>query len=199
MVTHGLWIVPAIFAGLQLLWRSNSNSQKITALVYGSALTLLFAVSTIFHVVHYCNKDRGLKDLLHRCDRAMIYIFIAGSYYPWLSLAPPAHPTILFITNTMVWLLAALGIIYQQLYHERYKSLETCLYLVMGIGPSLVLILNGHHFKGMDELQIGGVLYIVGVCFFKADGKIPFAHAIWHLFVVVAAFMHYYAILKYLY
>lgn len=58
VVTHGLWIVPAIFAGLQLLWRSNSNTQRVTALVYGSALTLLFAVSTIFHVVHYYNKNR---------------------------------------------------------------------------------------------------------------------------------------------
>lgn len=128
----------------------------------------------------------------------MIYVFIAGSYYPWLSLSPPAHPTILFITNWMVWSLAVSGIIYQQLYHERYKCLETCLYCVMGVGPSLVLILNGHEFEGV-EVQVGGILYLVGIFFFKADGKIPFAHAIWHLFVVVAAFVHYYAILKYLY
>lgn len=68
----------------------------------------------------------------------------------------------------------------------------------MGVGPSLVLILNGHEFEGV-EVQVGGILYLVGIFFFKADGKIPFAHAIWHLFVVVAAFVHYYAILKYLY
>lgn len=58
VITHGLWIVPAIFAGMQLMWRSDNNTQKWVAIVYGSALTLLFAVSTTFHCVHYCHKNR---------------------------------------------------------------------------------------------------------------------------------------------
>lgn len=69
----------------------------------------------------------------------------------------------------------------------------------MGMGPSLVIILFGHEFSGMSELKLGGLLYILGVCFFKADGSIPCAHAIWHLFVVLAASVHYFAILNYLY
>lgn len=51
----------------------------------------------------------------------------------------------------------------------------------------------------MTELKFGGILYMTGVVFFKSDGSIPCAHAIWHLFVVAAAGMHYYAILNYLY
>lgn len=192
--THGIWIIPAMCAGLQLFYRSDSNIQIWAATIYGLCLTLLFAVSTVFHGVHYSNRNRNLKDVLHRCDRAMIYVFIAGSYYPWLTIAVEAK------ASWTVWLLAAGGILYQQLFHERYKCLETCLYLVMGIGPAVVFSIGyDHHFKGMDELQVGGLLYIVGIIFFKADGKIPCAHAIWHLFVVVAAMVHYYAILKYLY
>jgi monocyte to macrophage differentiation protein len=61
------------------------------------------------------------------------------------------------------------------------------------------VILCGHEFVGMPELKIGGFLYLVGVFFFKADGKLSCAHAIWHLFVVVGASVHYIAILKYLY
>lgn len=56
-----------------------------------------------------------------------------------------------------------------------------------------------HYFLGMMELTLGGVLYVSGVVFFKCDGIIPFAHAIWHLFVAMAAYAHYYAILNYLY
>lgn len=52
---------------------------------------------------------------------------------------------------------------------------------------------------GVCELAVGGVFYGVGVVFFKSDGLVPFAHAIWHLFVAVGAGIHYYAIWRYLY
>lgn len=164
-----------------------------------------------------------LKDILHRCDRAMIYIFIAGSYFPWLSLSSPVQSHVLTFLKWFVWTLAALGIMYQQvncrvnklaasnnltnmhmhlpvqIFHERYKCLETFFYVVMGLGPSIVIICCGQDFKGLNELKVGGFVYLLGIGFFKADGLIPFAHAIWHLFVVMAAAFHYFAILNYLY
>lgn len=51
---------------------------------------------------------------------------------------------------------------------------------------------------GIHELAVGGVIYVSGVVFFKLDGVVPFAHAIWHLFVGLGASAHYYAINKYL-
>lgn len=57
----------------------------------------------------------------------------------------------------------------------------------------------GYEFSAMTQLKLGGVLYILGICFFKSDGHVPFAHAIWHLFVVLAATVHYFAILTHLY
>nr|CAI5823375.1 unnamed protein product [Callosobruchus analis] len=114
-----------------------------------------------------------LKDVLHRCDRAMIYMFIAGTYFPWLTLEPLPHDGLAAHMRWAVWLLAFLGIIYQQLFHEQYKMLETLAYLVMGCGPRIF--------------------------FFKCDGRLPFAHAIWHLFVVMAAYSHYYAIRDHLF
>ena len=102
------------------------------------------------------------KDLLHRGDRAMIYLFIAGSYTPWLNLRQLDGVTMtlmmvvmtkvmtkvmmtMMTTVTMtvvigwievvpevagatvelrwaVWLLATLGILYQQIFHERCLS-----------------------------------------------------------------------------
>lgn len=88
---------------------------------------------------------------------------------------------------------------FPQIYHERYKCLETILYVVMGVGPSVVIMWTGNDFSGMDELKRGGAVYLTGIIFFKADGSIPFAHAIWHLFVVVASSMHYKVILEYLF
>ena len=53
--------------------------------------------------------------------------------------------------------------------------------------------------EGIWELVTGGVFYCLGMVFFKSDGRIPFAHAIWHLFVAFGAGTHYYAIWRYLY
>ncbi|XP_055612411.1 monocyte to macrophage differentiation factor 2 [Uranotaenia lowii] len=199
VITHGLWVLPSVYGGINLLWRSSSPAQVLAALIYGAALAMLFFVSTFFHCVFYCNRNRPLKDVLHRCDRAMIYIFIAGSYYPWLSLGHTTHPEIVSVIKWCIWVMAILGIIYQQMFHERYKCLETFFYVVIGLGPSIVIILWGHEFTGMSELKFGGLLYIVGIVFFKSDGLFPFAHAIWHMFVVLAAGVHYFAILTYLY
>lgn len=196
VITHGLWVIPSLFGFHFLIQRASDRTQYMSALVYGCAIVALFTISTIFHSVFYLGRFRHLKDILHRCDRAVIYLFIAASYTPWLTLKPMCPG---FVTNTrwLVWVFACLGIVYQHLYHERYKWLETCLYLLLGLLPS-VAIFNMPEWSGLYELAVGGVVYIVGIYFFKSDGCIPCAHAIWHLFVVVGATFHYYAVCKYL-
>ena len=52
--------------------------------------------------------------------------------------------------------------------------------------------------SGVAEMALGGVVYICGIAFFKSDGVIPFAHAIWHCFVFLGALMHFSAVCNYL-
>lgn len=80
-----------------------------------------------------------MKHFLHRCDRAMIYIFIASSYFPWLTVGTLSC-WMLRELRWVIWLLAVLGITYQQIFHERYKMLELLLYLVMGLGPAAIIV-----------------------------------------------------------
>ncbi|XP_022916795.2 monocyte to macrophage differentiation factor 2 isoform X1 [Onthophagus taurus] len=199
VLTHAVGVLPSIAATLKLWERSHCNAQKLSAIVYGATLVFLFGISTSFHCVFYSIRKGVLKDFLHRCDRAMIYIFIAGSYFPWLTIQHLPDEGWSCSMKWIVWILAILGIIYQQVFHERYKMLETVFYLVMGIFPALPIVTEHYGFDGMIQLKIGGILYVIGIVFFKSDGSIPCAHAIWHVFVILAASVHYFAILHNLY
>ncbi|XP_026887649.1 monocyte to macrophage differentiation factor [Electrophorus electricus] len=195
--THALLIVPA-FVGMALLHRLSDNGwERITAWVYGMGLCGLFLVSTTFHIISWKKSHmRTMEHCFHMCDRIVIYFFIAASYAPWLNLrelGPLASHMRWFI-----WLMAVAGTVYVFNYHEKYKLVELAFYMMMGFSPALV-VTSMSNTEGLYELACGGLIYCMGVVFFKADGVIPFAHAIWHVFVALAAAVHYYAIWKYLY
>ncbi|XP_059048672.1 monocyte to macrophage differentiation factor 2 isoform X2 [Achroia grisella] len=152
--THALCVAPASIGARVLLTRSVNAPQAIAAVVYGLALCLLFAVSTTFHSVCCCKSDTKMKHFLHRCDRAMIYIFIASSYFPWLTVGTLSC-WMLRELRWAIWLLAVLGITYQQIFHERFKMLELLLYLVMGLGPAAI-ILTSNCMNTCDRRRFSG-------------------------------------------
>lgn len=220
IVTHGSCILPAAYATWVLVHRATTPTQFWASLIYGLALVFLFTVSAAFHSTCLCHKSR-IRTALHRGDRAMIYIFIASSYFPWLSLIPNAakisthsdQTSLSLLPNFLswmgvssdiaadlrwtIWFLAAMGILYQQIFHEKYKWLETLIYVIIGLVPS-VPFLHHNEFGGLWELKLGGACYIIGIFFFKMDGRIPLAHAIWHVFVALGSAVHYFAVFTYL-
>lgn len=58
VATHGIWVVPSVIGGIELIRRSTTWAQLVSACVYGTSLILVFVVSTFFHSVHYCNHNR---------------------------------------------------------------------------------------------------------------------------------------------
>lgn len=79
-------------------------------------------------------------NVFHRLDRAMIYLFIAGSYTPWLYLKdwPAGSPSSWLQTG--VWPLALVGLVYQQLFHECHKLLSTIFYVVIAALPGFAIV-----------------------------------------------------------
>ncbi|KAM8824424.1 monocyte to macrophage differentiation factor 2a isoform 2-T2 [Synchiropus picturatus] len=195
--THGLWILPSLLGGSVLYFLSTDQWQRVAAGLYGGGLTGLFVTSTLFHTAAWkISHLRTVEQRFHMCDRMAIYFFIAASYTPWLllrELGPWASHM-----RWLIWLMACAGSTYVFFYHERHKLVELMGYVTMGAIPALVLLSMVDR-SGIGELATGGVLYTLGVFFFKSDGLVPFAHAIWHLFVAAGAGVHYYAIWWYLY
>ncbi|MFH4981435.1 hypothetical protein AB6A40_008144 [Gnathostoma spinigerum] len=147
-------------------------------------------MSTSYHTCEllFRPNKRRLRLYLHISDRAVIYFFIAASYTPWFTLRSHGY-----IGLNLVWMLAVLGILYQYAFHERFKTLETLIYLIASCVPALLFVFESN-WDGFGLMGLGGFVYLTGVFFFKLDGVIPFAHAIWHLFVVLGATLHMYAV-----
>jgi len=197
ILTHGLWVIPITWYSYCLIQSATTPEQYWAAAVYSCVLIGLFSVSTCFHTVASQGKECLLRDVLHRGDRAMIYLFIAGSYTPWLTLKAYDSNGWSIQLNWAIWILAFFGIIYQQIFHERYKWLETTIYVTVALAPSLA-VFEMVDDNGVAELKQGGAIYLIGVVFFKLDGRLPLAHAIWHLHVVIASMIHYWAVAEYL-
>uniref|UniRef100_H0ZBK5 Monocyte to macrophage differentiation associated 2 n=1 Tax=Taeniopygia guttata TaxID=59729 RepID=H0ZBK5_TAEGU len=190
--THAFWILPSILGSSILYILSDDQWETISAWIYGFGLSSLFIVSTIFHTISWKKRHlRTVEHCLHMFDRMVIYFFIAASYAPWLNLrelGPWASHM-----RWIIWIMASIGTVYVFFFHERYKLVELVCYVIMGFFPALV-ILSMPNRDGLLELVAGGFFYCLGMVFFKSDGRIPFAHAIWHLFVAIGAGIHYYAI-----
>ncbi len=163
--------------------------------VFGSCMTAAFLSSTIYHYI----KEPERKHALRFLDHIAIYLFIAGSYTPFSVLTLPGHVG-LFIAAT-IWTLTVFGISFKYLIRNKldeYTKVDALLYVVLGcvailfIKPMLLYL----PIKCILMLALGGALYLVGVCFYLKK-SIPYNHAIWHLFVMLGALVHYVTVYKY--
>ncbi|KAK0422934.1 hypothetical protein QR680_007878 [Steinernema hermaphroditum] len=188
-LSHAVGIGPSVYFAFLMIDASHRDLQFLVSCIYGFFTTLLFSTSTTYHFFELLVKPNmpRFRLCLHIVDRAAIYFFIAASYTPWLTLR---HCGTLGVhLKWLIWVFACMGILYQYCFHERYKTFETVLYVINAGGPAFAMFTMNDR-SGLDMMVYGGLVYFVGVFFFKCDGRIPFAHAIWHLFVLVGAFLH---------
>ncbi|EEC02876.1 monocyte to macrophage differentiation protein, putative, partial [Ixodes scapularis] len=195
VATHALSILPSLFAFKLLVQKAHTPAHYAAAMVYGAALIMLFVVSSLFHSVHFIGKLRLLKEIMHRCDRAAIYIFIASAYTPWWVKRTFTSSAMLLC---FFFCCCFFSRQYSQIPQGEYKTLEVFIYIVSAMVPASATF-SMRPPTGIKELYFGGIIYVVGVLFFKMDGRLPFAHAIWHLFVNAATVVHYQAVYRYLF
>lgn len=70
----------------------------------------------------------------------MIYVFIAGAYTPWLNLKEFREGALAHELKWAIWYMAMAGLVYQQLFHERYKLVDTLVYVLIALTPSLAVL-----------------------------------------------------------
>ena len=193
--THGLGLLLSIagFATLVAAAALRGDAWHVTgAAIFGATLVLLFTASTLYHAITH----RGAKRVFQRLDHAAIFLLIAGTYTPFtlVNLRGAWGWTLL----GLVWSLAILGIVLQTAAPQRTRRLSLALYLAMGwmVVIAAEPLVKSVHPDGLALLVLGGLIYTLGVVFY-AWQRLPYNHAIWHVFVLAGSACHFSCVLGY--
>lgn len=192
-ITHGLGLALSV-VGFFVLAMYSLSQKNLTAFVccgiFSVTMVMTYASSTFYHSATREVWKRRLQVVDHIC----IYLLIAGSYTPFAVLSLKGSWT--WGLLSFAWSFAAIGIALKILIKRRYQLIETLLYLVMGwAGLAIIVPLYWNLPSiGFVLLVAGGLSYSLGVIFYLND-RIPYNHAIWHLFVMGGSACHFFSVL----
>lgn len=165
----------------------------ISMSIFVISLFLMFWASTIYHIMEYGSPHKHVMRII---DHSMIFVAIAGSYTPIaLSLIAGWKGIALIVLQ---WCLTLGGILYQILAKKVNEKLVLGLYLGMGWLAIFLLpaIFTQTSWIFGCLILLGGMFYSVGALFYAK--KKPYFHFIWHLFIILASFSHYIAIIYFM-
>ncbi|PJE78580.1 hypothetical protein CI610_02474 [invertebrate metagenome] len=194
-ITHGIGALLSIAALVILVTYATLQSDMwriVSFSIYGTSLILLYLASTLYHSF----PQPHIKRLLKVFDHCAIYLLIAGTYTPFLLVS--IRGIMGWTLFSIIWLLAISGITLKLAFRNRYHGLSVATYVLMGwlavfASRELAHSLSG---QGLGWVVAGGITYTLGVFFYLVK-RIPFNHAIWHLFVLGGSICHFFAVYWY--
>lgn len=192
-ISHGLGVILAI-AGLAVLVGFASVYGTATHIVgvsvFGLTMILLYTASTLYHSV----TQPKLKEMLRTLDHSAIYLLIAGTYTPFclVNLSGVWGWSVF----AAIWSLALIGIVSRMTLGRKSNKVSVIIYLLMGwfIVIAFKPLMSNLNSTGLFFLFGGGLCYTAGVVFYVWH-RLPYHHAIWHLFVLGGTVLHFFAIL----
>jgi len=195
IISHAIGLGFSVLGLMMLTIRAFESGHLvhlIAYLIYGSSMVVLFAASTVYHLA----KVEKTRSRLRIFDHAAIYVLIAGTYTPFMLLVMPG--TLGYAILAAAWTMALSGIILKIFYTGHFNVLSTSLYVLMGwaivfaIKPLSAQLPE----QGLMWLMVGGIAYTIGALLY-AIKKIPYNHAIFHVFVLLGAGSHFICIYQF--
>ena len=199
-IIHGLGVTLSV-AALTLLVVFGAQSGDGWALgagiVYGISLVLEYTASTLYHSFPWPRVKHVFKIL----DHCGIYLLIAGTYTPFTlvtlrnaTMGPLSHVGLWLFA--LEWTFAIVGISVEAAWAYRPRWVSAAVYLAMGwlVVIALQPLVASIAPEGLWLLVAGGLCYTVGTIFYVLK-RVPYMHAVWHVFVLAGSILHFIAVL----
>lgn len=198
-LTHGLGILLA-FVGTYLLSKrvkGKPDYYVFSCAVYSTSLVVLYTSSTLFHSFFALQRTKYIFKVFDMCA---IYILIAGSYTPFLSIALHHEPVWSGHLLSFIWVCSLAGIAVEAFLPLWKHKPKFTLSMYLGMGWSVLLamtdLLEALPTGAIHLVIAGGLGYTLGVPFFVRNNNLD--HSIWHLFVLAGSLFHWICIYKYI-
>ncbi|GAA4827895.1 PAQR family membrane homeostasis protein TrhA [Algivirga pacifica] len=195
-ITHGMGVVLSIVGLLALLYREDPDFHSLKTAsfsIFGGSMIVLYLASTCYHAFF---RNPRLYRFFQLMDHSAIYVLIAGTYTPFSLVALKGEQGVVMFFS--IWALAVLGVIFKLFFIGKFKKLSLMMYLGMGwLGMAYYNeLMTALELEGFSLILIGGLFYTLGTIFYIWE-KLPFNHAIWHLFVMGGSASLYFCIYFY--
>lgn len=194
-IVHVLGLAGAIIVGAGLLaFAVIETAPELPALaLYLGSLVAVLGVSLAYNLWPVS----PVKKVLARFDQAAIFLFIAGSYTPFLAVMGGTTTGVLM--TSFVWGASLIGVALKLIVPEHFGRLAIALYLAIGWSGILVFqsLAQTLPHSTMMLVLAGGVTYSLGIIFHLWE-KLKFQNALWHVFVVGGASLHLWAVIDFM-
>lgn len=195
IISHALGLVLSMVALVLMVIRASQNGnmlQLVSVSIFGLSLIALYTASTFYHSA----REASLRTRLRIIDHATIYVLIAGTYTP-LTLIALGGP-VGWVIFSVAWAMAFTGISLKVFFTGKFDLVSTMMYIFMGwiIVFAIKPLMDNMSSEGLFWLFAGGVAYTTGAIIYSIR-KIPFNHAIFHLFVLLGSFCHFVSVYFY--
>ncbi|WP_417531833.1 PAQR family membrane homeostasis protein TrhA [Marinobacter lipolyticus] len=190
--THGLGAILSVIGTVVLVVAASQMGdvwKVVSFSIFGASLILLYMASALYHGVRHPKWRATFKTL----DHCAIFLLIAGTYTPFLLVN--MRGTTGWTLFAIIWSLAITGVVLKVIFKNRFKLARVGIYIAMGW---LITFASSDLVANLSETALyltiaGGVAYTAGVIFYLAD-RVPYMHAVWHLFVIGGSALHFSAI-----
>ena len=191
VATHAAGLLASMVGGTVLVYLGMVRGEVLhvaSAGVYGATLVALYAASTLYHAF----RRPGVKRVMRVIDHCAIYLLIAGTYTPFVLVGlGGGWGWTLF---GVVWATAAAGIVFKLFATGRFTVVSTAAYVAMGwLGVvAFKPLVDALPTAAIVWLVLGGLAYTAGTLFYHR--RVPYSHALWHVFVLLGSACHFFAI-----
>lgn len=191
VLTHGLGLLLSFLAAGSLMTHVADQSVRVRigCGVYSVTLVLVYGSSTLSHLFYNVNWRGRFRTL----DQACIFLLIAGTYTPFAMVYMNHGEWWLLLL--VMWLVALVGVLRVLLVRD-LPRIDKVLYGVLGMLPAIALpdLSRVASAALIAWIVAGGACYLLGTIFLRLSSVVRYAHAVWHVMVIMGSACHYRAV-----